>query len=67
MDVVRFCLNSKFLEWFLDFDPPQFFATLRKLFTGKPLQYLKTQDEFIFSVKQRCPHMEAVPGPQAIL
>jgi hypothetical protein len=41
MDIVRFCTNERFMQWFLDFDPDSFFAILRKVFNDpEPFEFI---------------------------
>jgi hypothetical protein len=42
-DVVRFCTNEKFMQWFLEFDADAYFKILRKLFNdAEPSHYIRT-------------------------
>ena len=47
-DIVRFATNSKFLAFFLDFDPECFFKLMRALYLEQePYEYISSQDGFI--------------------
>jgi hypothetical protein len=59
MDIVRFCTNERFMEWFLDFDPDSFFAMLKKIFNDpEPYDFITSQDDFIAKNKQNNPLLE---------
>lgn len=47
MDVVRFCTNERFLQWFLLFDADSFLNVINLLFKGEPAVMLQNQSEFI--------------------
>lgn len=59
MDIVRFCTNERFMQWFLDFDPDSFFAILRKVFNEpEPFEFIMSQDDFIAKHKAENPFLE---------
>lgn len=59
MDIVRFCTNERFMQWFLDFDPDSFFAILRKVFNDpEPFEFIMSQDDFIAKHRAENPFLE---------
>lgn len=52
-DIVRFLTNDRFMKFFLQFDPFEFFHVVKKLFIEhEPYEYIRTQQAFIDQYKE---------------
>ena len=58
-DIVRFCTNIQFMNWFLDFDPEAFLSVLKRVFLDtEPQEYVSSQHSFIAMYKEEVPGLE---------